>query len=676
MEQMMWSEILVSQKFLLGTCLFSLFFALSLLCVHFFPPKILQSIRSRISRWQRWLAFSALLLLFFAGGLLLFLILPKVVFPTSPSLENQAFGQSNPISIRFDRLVDQSSLKAEINPPLAGDWRLQNSLFGQTSLLFVPAETPAPETRYTVSVTGLKNFIGKKTFDYLFSLETPPPPTIATVSLKEGEEGVLPSQTIEITLDQDPEFLANISFATEPAVELEVKKEGKTFFIRPATPYAKGTIYQFKVFLTNIVYDFKTQMVKTESEKTLLWQATFKTIEAPSVASFSPSGDGIAIDQAISIEFRQSMDRDSVTKNFAVSPETAGQFRWSGDKIVEFLPAKLEKDTRYSVSVAKEAKAIDGSDLAENINFSFTTIGHVRVAGFSPGNNTTGVELDRTISIAFDQVVDKKSAEQNFSIAPAVPGSFAWSGNTLNFTHSNFAYSTKYLIKITAGVKTINGLDSKAEFQSSFTTKSQNLLLDVPSYRQSHMYSCMISAARSALAYRGVNVTEATIIGKVGYDQTPWSGTWAEAGAIWGDPDSAIVGDLDGKADNIGWGYGSHWQPIARAIESLGRSTETKRSMSVSDLAAEIAAGNPVIIWWVNGVWPAYSLSWKTPGGKTVNAVNSMHVQVVRGFSGTVDNPTAFTVTDSGYGYPGKTYDIGTFKAKWAWFGNTGIVVK
>lgn len=53
-----------------------------------------------------------------------------------------------------------------------------------------------------------------------------------------------------------------------------------------------------------------------------------------------------------------------------------------------------------------------------------------------------------------------------------------------------------------------------------------------------------------------------------------------------------------------------------------------------------------------------------------------MHAQVVKGFVGSSDNPTSLIITDSGYGYPGRTMDVGTFKAKWSWFGNAAIIVK
>ncbi|NTU70084.1 hypothetical protein HGB13_04715, partial [bacterium] len=293
----------------------------------------------------------------------------------------------------------------------------------------------------------------------------------------------------------------------------------------------------------------------------------------------------------------------------------------------------------------------------------------------SPGNGAKNASISAGVSIAFNQEVDHASAESKFSLSPAIQGSFSWKGNTLYFNHSNFAYSTGYSIVVSSGVKSINGLDSNQNFSSNFTTQAQTVTLNVPSYRQTHMYSCMASASRQALAYRGVNVSEDTILSKIGYDSTPFQGTWKDPNAIWGNPYSGVVGNVDGKSGGVNWGYGAYWTPTSQAISNW-RANEIKSGWSVQGIAQEIANGNPVIIWWVNGVWPAYEVYWKTSGGQSIRGVNSLHVQVVKGFTGTVDNPTSFIVNDSGYGYPSRTFDVNTFKAKWSWFGNTAIVVR
>lgn len=476
-------------------------------------------------------------------------------------------------------------------------------------------------------------------------------------------------------MNYDPDNIVNIRFAATPEVALDVSKEKNIYSVKPLTPFAKGTEYALTILQTPVSINYKTNQT-TEGTESEIEQINFKTIDAPGIKSSAPTGSNILTNQPISIEFLQDMDKASTEAAFSVLPGVTGDLSWESPRKIVFSATNLTKNTQYTVKLAKSALAGDGSPLQEDFVFHFTTIGYVSVIKFTPGNKASNITLDQRVIVTFNQAIDHTSAQNKFSITPNINGNFSWDGNSLSFSHDSFSYNQNYTIKIDAGIKSISGLDSKDAFSASFTTRQQNVALNVPAYHQAHMYSCEISALRSALAFWKINKTESEIINVVGTDSTPWSGTWSESGAVWGDPESGIVGDLDGKANSIGWGYGTHWQPIAKAINSFGRTAETKSNWSVQGIAQEIANGNPVIIWWVNGVWPSYEVNWKTPGGKSIRAVNGMHVQVVKGFSGTIENPTSFTVTDSGYGYPGKTFDTATFKAKWAWFNNTGIVVK
>jgi len=169
------------------------------------------------------------------------------------------------------------------------------------------------------------------------------------------------------------------------------------------------------------------------------------------------------------------------------------------------------------------------------------------------------------------------------------------------FSHDTLGFSQTYTARVDTGIKTINGLDSIQPFSTSFTTKAQTVILNVPSYRQGHNYSCYATAARMALAYKGAYVSENTILNTIGYDKTSFSGTWGDPNSIWGDPYSCIVGNVDGKSGGINWRYGAYWGPTAAAMSSW-RSTSVKSGWSVQGIAQEITNGNPVIVWWVNGV--------------------------------------------------------------------------
>lgn len=605
------------------------------------------------------------------------MLTPDVTSPSGPSMDSVIVSASKPLVVEFDRPISKS-ISYEITPELEGNWRVENSLILKNSkLVFTPDVTPDLDTRYTVSLKNIKNHLGSKKREYLFSFQTPKAPEVIETSILDGAINVMPDAKIIIKTDPIIDNSANLYFEIVPQTELDVTKSGNEYTIRAKDRFVKSTSYNLKVLRNLVRFSYKLNKAINETEKLEIFSTNFRTVDAPGVKSTSPSGSGVLVDSNIVVEFNQPMDRQSVEESFSVDPSVSGMYSWDGDSKLVFDPENvLTKNSRYSVRISKDAKASDGSNIEEEIGFEFVTIGYVQVSIFYPTSGAKEVSKSTKISITFNQDVDHSSAESRFSISPTVNGSFSWSGNTLIFNHDQLADYQSYTLKIEAGVKTVHGLDSKEAFSGSFTTQIPKYQLNVSAFRQAHMYTCMSSAARSAMAYKGVSLGEDAISSRIGYDSTPWSGTWNEGGAVWGDPDVGIVGDINGKADNIGWGYGSHWNPVANAIRSFGLGAEVKSGWSVSGIASEIAAGNPVIIWWVNGVWPAYEVDWKTPGGKSVRGVNSMHVQVVKGFTGTVDNPQSFVVTDSGYGYPGRSYDVGTFKAKWSWFGNTAIVVR
>lgn len=603
---------------------------------------------------------------------------PQVIIPNSPSLSAVEITAQNPFRIVFDRPIDTGALEKSLSPDLDGNWQFASTNYPLLSdtLIFVPHASPPADGRYTVALKNIKNVAGTKTSEYLLSFMTPPLPSVKSINPANGTEGILPGQEITVETDFPHEDTARLEFKFQPETPIDIKKEGGTVYKLTAKDgFKKSTVYNLEVNRIPVSRNFETGELNDIGEAVLISQSNFRTLEAPGVADYGPKGSGILVDSSVWIEFKQDMDRAATEAAFAFSPSVSGSKAWESNRKLVFKPAGLAKNTTYNVSVSKDAKAIDGSPFEDVFGFSFTTIGYVAVSSFSPGNNAGGVALAAKVSVTFNQAVDHASAESKFAISPNPGGSFSWSGNTLYFNHSNFSYYTRYTVSMAAGIKTVYGLDSAQTFSAAFTTQQQSVMLSVPSYHQAHMYSCMASAARSALAYRGVYVAENTILSLIGYDYTPFSGTWGDPNAVWGNPYSGVVGNIDGKSGGVTWGYGAYWTPTSKAIGNY-RANEVKTGWNVSGVAQEIASGNPVIVWWVNGVWPAYEVNWKTTGGTPIRGVNSMHVQVVKGFTGTIENPTSFTVTDSGYGYPAHTYDVNTFKAKWGWFGNSAIIVR
>ena len=164
---------------------------------------------------------------------------------------------------------------------------------------------------------------------------------------------------------------------------------------------------------------------------------------------------------------------------------------------------------------------------------------------------------------------------------------------------------------------------------------AQEVRLPATFHRQEHSLSCEIATLKMALEVQGMTVTERELIAKLPFDPTP------KRNGIWGDPNQAFVGNIDGQM--LVTGYGVHWDPIA-ALGSHYAATTVLKHGSAAELARHLKAGNPVIIWGYYGARAVHS--WQTPTGKAIKAVNGEHTRLVYGFDGPVSAPTRFYLLD------------------------------
>ncbi len=605
---------------------------------------------------------------------LYFLVPAKVIFPINPAFGKKNVDENHPLHITFDRPINFEKLKISIKPDVPGKWLAKSTKalpWLKNDLFFYPDSTLASDAEFSATLNSVKGiYFNINSKNYLFNFRTPPPPDVNSISVKDGSENIDINIKFGVKLSYDDRFRNEWSAQLIPELTVEtiLSKDGKAIEIRPTKALQKGVDYQLGLYRTPINYNFTKKKITTRGEIVEVKKITFKTVLSPTVKSTNPSGSGALINSPIKIEFRQDMDRQSVEDSWGITPKTDGKISWQSDTIFSFQPTSdLTKNTKYDITIKKTAMTKYKTAFENDYIFSFTTIGYV-IPSFSPGNSAGNIAINKTLIITFNQAVDHTSAEKAFSIDPTIAGGFSWKGNALTFTPStNYENSKGYTINIASGVKSISGLDSNQIFSSRFTTIDQVVKLDIPFYKQEHYYTCGIAAARMAMAYKGVKMSELAILDEVGYDSTPLSSD----GSVWGNPNAGFVGTLMGQPK--GTGYGVHWGPVAKAINNH-LPAEVKSGWNVQGIATEIAAGNPVIIFWVNGIWPSYERSWKTTDGTSVRAVNGMHAVVVNGFSGTVSNPKSFTVTDPWW--PRKSYDVSLFNSYWKWFGNTAIVVR
>lgn len=204
------------------------------------------------------------------------------------------------------------------------------------------------------------------------------------------------------------------------------------------------------------------------------------------------------------------------------------------------------------------------------------------------------------------------------------------------------AEEVRYLYHAPIGQLASVEAGSRPASQPTVEPSPSKQVLPIAAFRQTRKQSCEAAALKMALAYRSIQTDEAELTKRFGYNPS----TRNLATNVWGDPDQAFVGSIDGKQDYTG--YGVYAGPVAKAAVSFGRNAEALHGVSPQQIAAELADGNPVIAWGWNK--KSVADSWKTPSGKTIKAWKGEHARLVYGFTGSIDHPTGFYLNEPASG--------------------------
>lgn len=592
---------------------------------------------------------------------------PKVV-AVVPSSEPLSL--VSPLKVKFNVPPARRHLKPTITPEIEGSWSWEGGVYGghlSRTLVFEPETSWNPEHQYSLELNGLTGTIpsSEKTTESI-EFETKPLPIISSASVEEGQQDVQSETVIAIEADQPIGDTVDFSFQLEPVHEIEVTLEpgNKRFLIKPTTPLLQGRDYKLIVEREHIKVARSTNTIVSREDKTRIFERNFRTKSPAKIEKFEPAGTSVLPGaKEILVVFNEPMVRQEVETNFSVTPQPKGSLSWDDGKTLRYLLAEpLKKATEYSLKINKGTKSESGAFLEEDVLLQFSTVGHIRITGVVPSKKS-GNSVATDLRLTFDQPVDRQSVQNNFSVSPTVAGSFQWRDQTVTFRpNENLAYNTDYTLSLKAGVQSLYGLDLATNYSYTFRTEEKVVILNIAWDRQDRALSCEAAALKMALAGKGVRVSEDDIMARIGFDLTP------KGNGVWGDPNLSFVGDINGSQNSTG--YGVHWDPIVRAAKGW-RDAKAVSGMSLSQVARELEAGNPIVFWGVTG--SAYYDPWQTPEGKTINAWKGEHTRTLIGFKGSVENPTSFIINDPQSGR--LTWSASKLQDNWATFNNTGVII-
>lgn len=601
---------------------------------------------------------------------------PTVIFPQLPLFDPLSLSPDTPLIIRFDRPISQV-LTSTITPSLEGNWQYKSSYYPpplKDTLIFTPHVSMLPQTEYAFSLSPILpvTWILKSQADTtLFVIKSPQVPTIVTSQPPNQSQDIALDSHINFGLAHPNPDSVNWSFESTPTFngQISLSDQKDTLTIIPELALLPNTTHQISLYAQPLQTRFSDNSVIITQHKQNMGEYEFKTTSLASIKSISPQGSNVLPQESITIKFINNMDRIMTQNAFALKPATPGMFRWQDNTTLQFVPDQpWSIDTTYQVHIGTTAKTLAGGPLDNPLNHQFHTVGELGIINTTPVNGTNTHSARDPVSITFNQPVDAQSIEQKWTITPQLPGKFTWQENTLSFTpNSPFTANNSYQIAIAPGVKVTYGKPNTQTLTTSFSIVPDTFEIEVPLVKQQHTFTCYSAASLMVLQYRNINqFTELNFLDQIGFDTT----TRNFSANSWGNPNSGIVGTYDGSGSG---GYGVHWQPVANAISKY-RPVEVKQNWNIPELLGEVVSGNPVMVWWVNGVWPAKDVSWNLPSGEKVYTVNGMHVEVVRGFLGHKDNPTYILTNDPWRGK--RQYTPEQFANLWKWFNNTAIVVK
>ncbi len=558
---------------------------------------------------------------------------PRIAF-SNPAQESNWASYAQPITIIFNNPVQISKLRPFISrEEVTGTWVYEPYL-GFLPITrratYYPENTALPNQRFVIYMTGVARPFVAESHEHALNFYTPKPLEVFSATPANGSSELDTSTRIDLTFTQDLNKGAELEYKIEPAIELNVENiSSREVRLTPKEPLAQSQTYTFTVSRVDTTYNVHSGEVLTRENPLEIHKLTFSTVKAPLVQKFSPSGTGIRENTVIKVIFEVPMKRESVESNIKFTPAFDYDIKWDNDRSLNILPkTNLAKETEYVFTLPVGTESNTGGKSEIEVRYTFTTIGAVRVASFSPQNGLSRLARNTNVVVSFDQEVDHASAQDHFSITPAVAGKFSWSNNTLTFVpNAPLSFQTTYTIKLAPGIKTVYGLDSRDTFSSSFTTVPNVTL--IPGFgassfdHQDYDMTCAVASFKMLLTWKGIFRSEDALIGQIGHQPDQYIYDSALGAYRWGNPHVGYVGAniAGGGGTDPNRAFGVYWEPIQRVWkDNYNTTTKLYTGWNAAGLAHEIEAGHPVQIWWWNG------LSWTEGdvGGKRMDWYTSV----------------------------------------------------
>lgn len=322
-----------------------------------------------------------------------------------------------------------------------------------------------------------------------------------------------------------------VSLAPSAAGQITCNPLEASIIFSPSTPYQRATAYTLTVSNALQAQD-GTPLVEP-------YKLEFNTIGNLAVSEVLPAKDstGIQTDAVITVIFNRPVvplgiaeDMGNLPSPITIAPAVEGRGEWLNTSIYTFRPdPALGGGTDYTVTVSAGLEAVDGAVLSEPFVWSFRTL-EPAVSEVSPQDLSSGVRLETTVDVTFNQAMDQASVEASFYLRPdasasgtTVPGAFEWSEDSTRFTftpNENLQLDTVYRAGIPANAARSESGTSTLDRMLSWTFSTVPLPAVVgtdPFDGQTNVYPY-----GGMTIYFASPMNRETFEGKITIDPKPW----------------------------------------------------------------------------------------------------------------------------------------------------------
>ena len=210
----------------------------------------------------------------------------------------------------------------------------------------------------------------------------------------------------------------------------------------------------------------------------------------PALVEVQPlAGSVIGLDQPITLIFNQAMDADSVEAALRFDPAIDGVFEWMDDQTVTFTPDQpLTPDTRITLSLRTSAQAANQVALQETVEMDFLTSDSLKALQVVPADESTDIDPESAIFVAFNQPVVALGAEAEgepaFTLSPEVEGKGQWLNTStyIFYPEPSMRGGTAYTVQINENLVSTSGAswDEAGQTDYGFATTQPEVMMVLP----------------------------------------------------------------------------------------------------------------------------------------------------------------------------------------------------